>query len=194
MYSLFLLRDAPKDCTLLECRVLLLMLISFIIYPYEVFLFYSCTYRLKSMAAPGSSMLYSFLLFVAVLSLQEMYRGKLASSELFTILGGFSSSLIFLLLLTVCHRSLDWLPFCYSFEDVYVVIRMMSLFVVSLSIWVKIYIERPGSPDQNLLFVVVSTTFRPNCVQDVALYSFLDVPMRVDPFFLEKSIKCVSTF
>ncbi|XP_027092597.1 uncharacterized protein [Coffea arabica] len=52
------------------------------------------------MAAPGSSMLYSFLLFVAVLSLQEMYRGKLASSELFTILGGFSSSLIFLLLLT----------------------------------------------------------------------------------------------
>nr|GMD52194.1 protein KRTCAP2 homolog [Ipomoea batatas] len=52
------------------------------------------------MAAPGSSMLYSFLLFVTTLSLQEMYRGKLASSELFTILGGFTSSLIFLTLLT----------------------------------------------------------------------------------------------
>ncbi|XP_075482931.1 uncharacterized protein LOC142523162 isoform X2 [Primulina tabacum] len=52
------------------------------------------------MAAAGSSMLYSFLLFVATLSLQEMYRSKLASSELFTILGGFTSSLVFLLLLT----------------------------------------------------------------------------------------------
>nr|GMD52113.1 protein KRTCAP2 homolog [Ipomoea batatas] len=55
---------------------------------------------MKSMAPPGSSMLYSFLLFVTTLSLQEMYRGKLASSELFTILGGFTSSLIFLTLLT----------------------------------------------------------------------------------------------
>ncbi|KAK6132259.1 hypothetical protein DH2020_033972 [Rehmannia glutinosa] len=52
------------------------------------------------MAGAGSSMLYSFLLFIATLSLQEVYRAKLASSELFTILGGFISSLIFLLLLT----------------------------------------------------------------------------------------------
>ncbi|KAI4346750.1 hypothetical protein L6164_007620 [Bauhinia variegata] len=52
------------------------------------------------MAAPGSSMLYSFLLFIVILSLQEVYRGKLASSELFTILGGFISSLLFLVLLT----------------------------------------------------------------------------------------------
>ncbi|KAI3464553.1 hypothetical protein Pfo_021216 [Paulownia fortunei] len=52
------------------------------------------------MAGSGSSMLYSFLLFVATLSLQEVYRAKLASSEFFTILGGFTSSLIFLLLLT----------------------------------------------------------------------------------------------
>ncbi|KAK9993726.1 hypothetical protein ACB098_12G117100 [Castanea mollissima] len=52
------------------------------------------------MAGPGSSMLYSFLLFIVILSLQEVYRGKLASSELFTILGGFTSSLIFLVLLT----------------------------------------------------------------------------------------------
>ncbi|XP_019055467.1 PREDICTED: keratinocyte-associated protein 2-like isoform X2 [Nelumbo nucifera] len=52
------------------------------------------------MAGPGSSMLYSFLLFAVILSLQEMYRGKLASSELFTILGGFISSLIFVVLLT----------------------------------------------------------------------------------------------
>ncbi|KAB2030673.1 hypothetical protein ES319_D05G249600v1 [Gossypium barbadense] len=52
------------------------------------------------MAGSGSSMLYSFLLFTVILSLQEMYRGKLASSELFTILGGFISSLLFLVLLT----------------------------------------------------------------------------------------------
>ncbi|XP_012078306.1 protein KRTCAP2 homolog [Jatropha curcas] len=52
------------------------------------------------MAGPGSSMLYSFLLFTVILSLQEMYRGKLASTELFTILGGFISSILFLVLLT----------------------------------------------------------------------------------------------
>ncbi|XP_028230120.1 protein KRTCAP2 homolog isoform X1 [Glycine soja] len=53
-----------------------------------------------AMAGSGSSMLYSFLLFTVILSLQEMYRGKLASSELYTILGGFVSSLLFLVLLT----------------------------------------------------------------------------------------------
>ncbi|XP_065846863.1 uncharacterized protein [Euphorbia lathyris] len=52
------------------------------------------------MAGPGSSMLYSGLLFTIILSLEEMYRGKLASTELFTILGGFISSLLFLVLLT----------------------------------------------------------------------------------------------
>jgi len=52
------------------------------------------------MAGTGSSMLYSLLLFIIILSLQEMYRGKLASSELFTILGGFTSSLLFVMLLT----------------------------------------------------------------------------------------------
>lgn len=52
------------------------------------------------MAGPGSSMLYSALLFTVTLSLQEMYRGKLASTELFTIFGGFVSSLLFLLALT----------------------------------------------------------------------------------------------
>ncbi|KAF4376944.1 hypothetical protein CsatB_001652 [Cannabis sativa] len=52
------------------------------------------------MATPGNSMLYSFLLFIVILSLQEMYRGKLASTELYTILGGFTSSLLFLSLLT----------------------------------------------------------------------------------------------
>lgn len=41
-------------------------------------------------------MLLSFLLFTVVLSLEVIYRGKLASSELFTILGGFISSLLFL--------------------------------------------------------------------------------------------------
>ncbi|CAA7022669.1 unnamed protein product [Microthlaspi erraticum] len=52
------------------------------------------------MAGAGSSMLGSILLFTVVLSLQEVYRGKLASSELFTILGGFTSSLLFLFSLT----------------------------------------------------------------------------------------------
>ncbi|CAM8942203.1 unnamed protein product [Rhodiola kirilowii] len=52
------------------------------------------------MAGTGSSMLYSLLLFFVILSLQEVYKGKLASSELFTILGGFTSSLLFLTLLT----------------------------------------------------------------------------------------------
>ena len=60
-----------------------------------------CLSLLKVMAGSGSSMLTSFLLFTVILSLQEMYRGKLASSELFTILGGFVSSLLFLVLLTV---------------------------------------------------------------------------------------------
>ncbi|KAK7353225.1 hypothetical protein VNO80_18666 [Phaseolus coccineus] len=57
-------------------------------------------FRSEAMAGSGSSMLYSFLLFTVILSLQEMYRGKLASSELFTILGGFVSSLLFLVVLT----------------------------------------------------------------------------------------------
>ncbi|XP_047336190.1 protein KRTCAP2 homolog [Impatiens glandulifera] len=48
----------------------------------------------------GSSMLYSLLLFILILSLQQMYRVKLASSEVFTILGGFTSSLLFTVLLT----------------------------------------------------------------------------------------------
>ncbi|XP_072955351.1 uncharacterized protein [Typha angustifolia] len=52
------------------------------------------------MATPGRSMLYSLLLFAIILSLLEMYRGKLASSELYTIFGGFVSSLLFLAMLT----------------------------------------------------------------------------------------------
>ncbi|KAL2339740.1 hypothetical protein Fmac_007680 [Flemingia macrophylla] len=52
------------------------------------------------MASSGSSMTYSFLLFTVILSLQVVYRGKLASTELYTILGGFISSLLFLVLLT----------------------------------------------------------------------------------------------
>ncbi|KAK8681239.1 hypothetical protein V6N13_053646 [Hibiscus sabdariffa] len=51
------------------------------------------------MAGSRSSLMYSFLLFTVILT-QMMYRGKLASSELFTILGGFISSLLFLVLLT----------------------------------------------------------------------------------------------
>lgn len=62
-------------------------------------LFYLC--RVEAMAGPGRSMLYSLLLFAVTFSLLEMYRGKLASSELLTIAGGFISSLLFVLLLTV---------------------------------------------------------------------------------------------
>jgi hypothetical protein len=55
----------------------------------------------RQMTPVGSSMLYSFLLFIITLSLQQVYKEKLASSEAFTILGGFISSLLFLLALTV---------------------------------------------------------------------------------------------
>ncbi|GBG72496.1 hypothetical protein CBR_g12067 [Chara braunii] len=48
----------------------------------------------------GMSMIYSFLLFLITLSAQQVYKEKLASSEWFTILGGFVSSLLFLFLLT----------------------------------------------------------------------------------------------
>ncbi|KAK8308924.1 hypothetical protein V6Z11_D02G093700 [Gossypium hirsutum] len=44
-----------------------------------------------------------------------MYRGKLASSELFTILGGFISSFLFLVSLTVSPRSPELDPFSYKF-------------------------------------------------------------------------------
>ncbi|KAL5548951.1 hypothetical protein UlMin_004182 [Ulmus minor] len=45
------------------------------------------------MAGPSSSFFYSLSF-----TLQEMYRGKLASTELFTILEGFISSLLFLII------------------------------------------------------------------------------------------------
>ncbi|WZZ58377.1 hypothetical protein YC2023_058484 [Brassica napus] len=53
------------------------------------------------MAGVGTSMLGSVLLFTVVLSLQEVYREKLASSELYTILGGFTRSLLFLFSLSL---------------------------------------------------------------------------------------------
>jgi apolipoprotein N-acyltransferase len=49
---------------------------------------------------PATSMFYSFLLFVALLSLQQMYAPLLASTKLLTIVGGFSGSILFLLSLT----------------------------------------------------------------------------------------------
>ncbi|KAI0531371.1 hypothetical protein KFK09_000925 [Dendrobium nobile] len=52
------------------------------------------------MASPGRSMLYSLLLFIIILSLLEMYRGALASSEVLTIAGGLISSLLFVVMLT----------------------------------------------------------------------------------------------
>eukprot|EP00250_Pteridium_aquilinum_P034818 c8158_g1_i1 orf=90-485(+) len=54
----------------------------------------------SQMTSAVNSMLYSFLLFIITLSLQQMYKEKLASSEVYTILGGFISSLLFLLALT----------------------------------------------------------------------------------------------
>lgn len=53
------------------------------------------------MTSTGNSMLYSFLLFVITLSLQQVYKDKLASTELYTVFGGLISSLLFLLVLTV---------------------------------------------------------------------------------------------
>ncbi|BBM98141.1 hypothetical protein MPTK1_1g11160 [Marchantia polymorpha subsp. ruderalis] len=52
------------------------------------------------LTSTANSALYSFLLFVITLSLQQVYKEKLASTEVFTILGGFVSSLLFLLVLT----------------------------------------------------------------------------------------------
>lgn len=78
--------------------------------------------RLEVMAGPGRSMLYSLLLFATILSLLEMCRGKLASSELLTIFGGFISSLLFLVLLTVSSKC----PSCYF-------ILCMLFFAVMLS-------------------------------------------------------------
>ncbi|KAJ4795966.1 Keratinocyte-associated protein 2 [Rhynchospora pubera] len=52
------------------------------------------------MATPGRSMIYSSLLFSVILSLLQMYKGKFASSELMTIVGGLICSLLFILMLT----------------------------------------------------------------------------------------------
>ncbi|MBA0818231.1 hypothetical protein Gohar_021672 [Gossypium harknessii] len=87
------------------------------------------------MAGSGSSMLYSFLLFTVILSLQEMYRGKLASSELFTILGGFISSLLFLVLLT--YSKLILIPIAvmffgfYEWESSFILAEVVSLIAAS---------------------------------------------------------------
>lgn len=62
-------------------------------------------------------MLYSFLLFIITLSLQQVYREKLASTELYTILGGLISSILFLLVVTVKKLSqiFCYIPFEFSF-------------------------------------------------------------------------------
>jgi len=52
------------------------------------------------LTSTGNSMLYSFLLFIITLSLQQVYREKLASTEVYTILGGLISSILFLLVVT----------------------------------------------------------------------------------------------
>lgn len=53
------------------------------------------------LTSPQSSMVYSFLLFVIILSAQQVYGELLASKEWLTIVGGFISSILFLLCLTV---------------------------------------------------------------------------------------------
>jgi Keratinocyte-associated protein 2 len=63
-------------------------------------------HRTDSMAAPGSSMIYSSLLFSVILSLLQVYKGTFASSELMTIVGGLICSLLFLLMLTVSSQLL----------------------------------------------------------------------------------------
>lgn len=76
--------------------------------------------------AVGTSMLGSLLVFTVILSLQEIYRGKLASSELFTILGGFTSSLLFLFSLTVSSS----IFFYFKCERSFVFLSNSSTFVV----------------------------------------------------------------
>lgn len=95
------------------------------------------------MAGSGSSMLYSFLLFIVILSLQEMYRGKLASSELFTILGGFVSSLLFLVLLTVSSYAFYSLT---SFTNVSILFSLPGFF------WMGILRDFYGTVNVLLVF------------------------------------------
>nr|GEU65295.1 hypothetical protein [Tanacetum cinerariifolium] len=77
--SLELLRKCTKGLVLLVEELVLLV-------------------HIDAMAKSGISMLYSLMLFIVTLLHQEIYKGKLALFELFTI-GGFTSSLLFLFLL-----------------------------------------------------------------------------------------------
>ncbi len=74
-----------------------------------------CTAARSHLTSTGNSMLYSFLLFIITLSLQQVYREKLASTELYTILGGLISSILFLLVVTVKELSQI---FCYCYVDI----------------------------------------------------------------------------
>eukprot|EP00850_Spirogloea_muscicola_P003666 SM000015S01166 [mRNA] locus=s15:129993:131134:- [translate_table: standard] len=54
----------------------------------------------STLASPGSSALYSALLFVVLASAQQVGAPALASTETLTIAGGFVSALLFVLALT----------------------------------------------------------------------------------------------
>eukprot|EP00271_Cylindrocystis_brebissonii_P020226 TRINITY_DN661_c0_g4_i2.p2 TRINITY_DN661_c0_g4~~TRINITY_DN661_c0_g4_i2.p2 ORF type:complete len:130 (+),score=32.75 TRINITY_DN661_c0_g4_i2:196-585(+) len=63
----------------------------------------------SKLTSPVNSMVYSFFLFLIVFSAQQVYAEKLASSEAFTILGGFISSLLFLFALTFLGNLQEYL-------------------------------------------------------------------------------------
>lgn len=79
-------------------------------------------------------MLYSFLLFIITLSLQQVYREKLASTELYTILGGLVSSILFLLVVTV--KKLCQI-FCYCYADIPFEFSFLRREIESLKIELK---------------------------------------------------------
>ncbi|CAI5515863.1 unnamed protein product [Closterium sp. Naga37s-1] len=54
----------------------------------------------RKLTSPQTSALYAVILFLIVLSLQQVNRATLASSKPLTIVGGFVSALLFLLALT----------------------------------------------------------------------------------------------
>ncbi|CAI7758244.1 unnamed protein product [Closterium sp. NIES-53] len=54
----------------------------------------------RKLTPPQTSALYAVILFLIVLSLQQVNRATLASSKPLTIVGGFVSALLFLLALT----------------------------------------------------------------------------------------------
>lgn len=101
-----------------------LLLSSSILVEFGWFVLFHCyLHRIEIMAASGSSMIYSSLLFTVILSLIQMYKVKFASSELMTIVGGLICSLLFLLMLTVSSQLL-----CIQFQSTFAISLELILY------------------------------------------------------------------